>query len=267
MEHRQQVGHLLITLLLLCHYSAGQPPNRGSSRPSKAEKSNVVFPSVSNETEHSLPVFPDDPVAVYVGRQLPLAPPSDEFGHPLCAKKPGDTFCENVDNYPVNEIRHAINYTTDEFVELFGTMSISSRKFGDLDEDTVCPQISRLFYPKAAVNENDHWAFVVNDIDYVQTVMAEICQGDDDQPCNYLQGTLPYGVTSKCRQKYAYKRMLALHPNKKRTYTDAFRFPSCCVCYVKKPFLLTRARDITVEDTGAPKGREKSKRGQIRTGE
>lgn len=51
---------------------------------------------------------------------------------------------------------------------------------------------------------------------------------------------LPLGFTSKCKQKYSYKRLLALHPTEKRTYSDAFRFPSCCSCYVKFDDLLGR---------------------------
>ena len=38
---------------------------------------------------------------------------------------------------------------------------------------------------------------------------------------------------SICKQKYSYKRLLALHPTEKRTYPDAFKFPSCCSCYIK----------------------------------
>ena len=57
----------------------------------------VIFP-VSNETGHQLPVF--DPVVDYVGRNIPLAPPVDKYGNPLCAANAGDTFCEKVDYYP-----------------------------------------------------------------------------------------------------------------------------------------------------------------------
>ena len=75
------------------------------------------------------------------------------------------------------EIRRAIQYSSEEFKELFGTQTINPRKIpGDVSEETVCPQQSRLFYPKAAVNENDQWAFVVNDVDYVQAVMSEMCE-------------------------------------------------------------------------------------------
>lgn len=205
------------------------------------EKGGVIFPT-SDTTPHSLPVFPD-PVVEYVGRRRPLAPPVDEFGQPLCVTNPEDTFCVEVENYPTNFIRKALNYSKEEFKELFGTIGLHARKMtpGDLSEETVCPQQSRMFYPKAAVNENDQWAYVINDVDYVQAVMAEMCEKEDG-PCNYLDGVLPSGVSSRCRQKYAYKRLLALHPSNKKTYTDAFRFPSCCVCFVTRPFILSRTR-------------------------
>lgn len=54
--------------------------------------------------------------------------------------------------------------------------------------------------------------------------------------CAYLEGNLPHGVTSQCRQKHAYVRLLALHPTEQRAYTDLFQFPSCCTCYIKNPF-------------------------------
>lgn len=41
------------------------------------------------------------------------------------------------------------------------------------------------------------------------------------------------GMYSRCKQKYSYKRLLALHPTEKRTYPEAFKFPSCCSCYIK----------------------------------
>ncbi|GBN47461.1 hypothetical protein AVEN_138419-1 [Araneus ventricosus] len=177
MERRALASCVLVALFLLTDVRVSSQLSRDPprTRNNKQSERTVLFPE-TNVTEHSLPVFPD-PVVSYVGRQQPpLAPPTDNFGHPLCAQKSGDTFCEKVDNYPQQEIRKAINYSTEEFVELFGTMAISSRKSGDLDEDTVCKQQSRIFYPRAAVNENDQWAFVVNDVDYIQTVMAEICE-------------------------------------------------------------------------------------------
>ena len=44
---------------------------------------------------------------------------------------------------------------------------------------------------------------------------------------------MPMGMYSRCKQKYSYKRLLALHPTEKRTYPDSFKFPSCCSCHIK----------------------------------
>ncbi|XP_035210766.1 protein spaetzle 5-like [Stegodyphus dumicola] len=238
---------MIAVIFIQTKKSFQQSPRDKNVRGNDKSERTVIFP-VWNETDHSLPVFPD-PVVSYVGRQRPLAPPVDNFGQPLCARSDDDTFCEKVENYPEREIRNAINYSSDEFKELFGTLTINPRKMspGDVSEETVCPQQSRLFYPKAAVNENEQWAFVVNDVDYVQAVMAEMCE-KEGKPCSFLDGALPSGVSSRCKQKYAYKRLLALHPNQKKTYTDAFKFPSCCVCFVKRPFVLSRTRAIKVED-------------------
>ncbi|XP_055953621.1 protein spaetzle-like isoform X2 [Argiope bruennichi] len=239
MEHRALASCVLIAFFLLSDVRESSQLTRDPprARNNKQSEKTVLFPE-TNVTEHSLPVFPD-PVVSYVGRQQPLAPPTDNFGHPLCAQKPGDTFCEKVENYPEQEIRKAINYSSEEFVELFGTMAISSRKSGDLDEDTVCKQQSRIFYPRAAVNENDQWAFVVNDVDYIQTVMAEVCENPDG-PCRYYSdsGILPLEHTASCRQKYSYKRLFAFNPNGTYTYIDSFKFPTCCQCYVKKEYFL-----------------------------
>ncbi|XP_071039782.1 protein spaetzle [Parasteatoda tepidariorum] len=243
--HRAITNCFLVLFLILSLKFSWKFLVSGTSQ-NKSERT-VIFPT-SNSTEHSLPVFPDL-VVEYVGRQRPMAPSVDIYGTPLCVKKQKDTYCENIENYPESEIRSAITYSKDEFQELFGTMTMSARRIpGEIYEDPVCPQYSRFFFPKAAVNENDQWAFVVNDVDdYVQAVMSEMCE-QEDTPCRYLDGVLPFEHSSRCRQKYAYKRLLALHPNQKKTYTDAFRFPSCCVCYVKKPSLSARKHEIPVED-------------------
>ncbi|GFU37107.1 hypothetical protein NPIL_591671 [Nephila pilipes] len=247
MEHRTVARSVWVScfILIQINVTSQQNPRHSVTTRNKSERA-ILFPE-TNVTEHSLPVFPDPVVEYLERREQLLVPPTDRFGRPLCVNKAGDTFCEEVENYPEIEIRKVIKYSSEEFTELFGTMAVSSRKFSDDDEETLCPQRSKIFQPKAAVNENDQWAYVVNDIDYVQTVTAEICVGDEE-PCRYLDGTLPVGVSSVCKQKYAYKRLVALHPSKKKTYTDAFRFPSCCVCYVRNPIILTRTRAIEIDE-------------------
>lgn len=72
------------------------------------------------------------------------------------------------------------------------------------------------------------------------------------------------GMYSRCKQKYSYKRLLALHPTEKRTYPDAFKFPSCCSCYIKYDDYLGRSNfrkleakvDITPANSAQSQGRD-----------
>merc|ERR1712037_295581 len=52
-----------------------------------------------------------------------------------------------------------------------------------------------------------------------------------------------------CRQKYSYRRLLALGEDGEQ-YVDSFRFPSCCICFTQRTFythfeLLRNAVDNT----------------------
>lgn len=72
------------------------------------------------------------------------------------------------------------------------------------------------------------------------------------KPCSHLEN-MPMGMYSRCKQKYSYKRLLALHPTEKRTYPDAFKFPSCCSCYIKylDDYLgRSNSRKVDINETG-----------------
>lgn len=68
-----------------------------------------------------------------------------------------------------------------------------------------------------------------------ELIHLEINEGFDfrnpGSSCAYMNP--PLGMKSLCKQKYSYKRLLALHPTEKRAYLDSFRFPSCCSCHVR----------------------------------
>ncbi|GBM30275.1 hypothetical protein AVEN_176527-1 [Araneus ventricosus] len=72
------------------------------------------------------------------------------------------------------EIRKAINYSTEEFVS-YSALWPSVLSENRVTWTAVCKQQSRIFY-QGGGQQNDQWAFVVNDVDYIQTVMAEICE-------------------------------------------------------------------------------------------
>ncbi|XP_054168153.1 protein spaetzle 5-like [Oppia nitens] len=177
-----------------------------------------------------------------IERSKVLLPNLDSKGRPTCLTNPDDTYCEIVPNYPNKTLKQEIEFSPIEFLEIFGN-KIDGRKSyidDDLSEVRVCRRIPKVIYPQMAKNQANQWIYVVNEVEYIQAVVAEICESDG-KSCAYLDQNLPPGMYSRCRQKYSYKRLLALHPTEKRTYSDKFKFPSCCACYVKTNDLLSRS--------------------------
>ena len=43
---------------------------------------------------------------------------------------------------------------------------------------------------------------------------------------------MPPGLSTKCRQQFVQKKLVALHPDGNRLVEDMFWFPSCCVCQI-----------------------------------
>jgi hypothetical protein len=210
----------------------------------------IIFPLSSNQTVESDDVeFSDtttqEPSVEVFTSSKPLREPNgilipsiDAAGRPLCLSDPSDTFCENVSDYPKAALKKDIHLSPIEFRELFGVKEIDGRKMyqdeEDVNEERVCRRTPKVIYPQMARNQAKQWVYVVNDVEYIQAVVSEVCE-KPDKPCAYLDHALPPGMYSSCRQKFAYRRLLAIHPTEKRTYTDTFQFPSCCACYVKSP--------------------------------
>jgi len=99
------------------------------------------------------------------------------------------------------------------------------------DPDQLCPTVSQYVMPRAAVNSNGEWMYVVNmpeEPEFQQFVRSEICISKN---CRGLC-SVPVGLKSQCSQQYVQKKMVALHPNGDKLVEDIFWFPSCCVCQV-----------------------------------
>ncbi|XP_008203343.2 protein spaetzle 5 [Nasonia vitripennis] len=96
---------------------------------------------------------------------------------------------------------------------------------------SLCPTRSQFVTPKAALNNQGNWMYVVNLEDqnkHSQLVKSEVCMS---QTCDGLC-SLPLGYTSKCQQQYVQKRLVALEGSGNRLYTDVFWFPHGCMCQV-----------------------------------
>ncbi|XP_014246965.1 protein spaetzle 5 [Cimex lectularius] len=96
---------------------------------------------------------------------------------------------------------------------------------------TLCPTKTHFIMPKAAINNQGNWKYVVNldqDRRFTQLVGSETCASTK---CNGIC-SLPNGYTSKCQQHYVQKRLIALDDNGNSLYTDLFWLPHCCLCQI-----------------------------------
>ncbi|KAK7069172.1 Spaetzle [Halocaridina rubra] len=95
-----------------------------------------------------------------------------------------------------------------------------------------CPYESEYIMPRAALNNNGDWMFLVN----VNEVSSEYTQLVESKKCitNTCSGacSIPDGFTAVCQQQYVQKRLIALEGTGSRLATDTFWFPSCCVCKI-----------------------------------
>ena len=100
-------------------------------------------------------------------------------------------------------------------------------------EFALCGAVGSYVYPKRGRNKDDRFRFIINapELRYIQAVRIEKCR-ETGSSCR-LRGGLSFedfGVRTVCRQKYTYRKMLALAEDGSEE-VDLFKFPSCCICY------------------------------------
>lgn len=182
-------------------------------------------------------------------------------------------FREEIENYPEDEIKLALQKTPEEIKDLYNVintpldpnMNLTERVAHYYSEDDndgsreehVCRSVTRNIYPREARRENT-LVYVPNNHNFMQVIQAEMCQSPEEE-CNYLSDNLPYGMTSVCHQKYAYKKLMYLDSLNSKMASDLFRYPSCCACYVKTLLIDLRSatsslkrENTTVNDKSGP---------------
>lgn len=97
----------------------------------------------------------------------------------MCGK--GQTFCEQVDDYPLEMIEEVVEREGHRYSELFGqdilTQSESSvaNRFGGFNETTMCDIQRDVIYPKTGETKDNTWLYIVNSDKYQQGVVVEKC--------------------------------------------------------------------------------------------
>lgn len=80
---------------------------------------------------------------------------------------------------PRAAIKNEISFSPEEFVEIFGSKEIDGRKSyadDDMNEEGICRKVPRVIYPQMAKNQANQWVYVVNEVEYTQAVVAEVCE-------------------------------------------------------------------------------------------
>ncbi|XP_074596018.1 uncharacterized protein LOC141851117 [Brevipalpus obovatus] len=233
--------HRISSTTEVLRWPNGKIATQSTTPSSRRQNSDIpTYSSRNANTNANKPlIFPQSDL---VKRPRYFIPTLNSNGLPDCVKSPSDTFCEQVENYPRVDLKAEFGLDIEKFRDLFGVKGIDARK-SYLDDDTssygekICEGKRRISYPKMGRNRSKRWVYIVNDenSDFRQHVVTEICS-PNGRPCSHLEGNLPLGYVSHCRQNYASIPMQSFHPTENRIYTDIFQFPTCCSCYIKLPF-------------------------------
>ncbi|GLV41073.1 spatzle [Carabus blaptoides fortunei] len=151
------------------------------------------------------------------------------------AAKCKSTFCESVDDYPGYYIHNVLKYNATKFDDLLGVDEIHTdvsihTRIGTVDGSPMCRSSENVVRPQVAQNKDDEWLYIVNSDDKVQGIRVEICE-KENAACE-MSTNFPVNYVTECKQKYIYRKMLALDPEG-NPVPDSFRIPSCCSCYFR----------------------------------
>ncbi|GLH07668.1 Protein spaetzle [Gryllus bimaculatus] len=179
----------------------------GASHPVRQQTPNQAEIEVMTSRENALAsrgdiIFPDSQFK-----------PRFNGRRPNCARR-DSTFCEGgVDGYPMVHLNQLVD------------------RFGMNGEKSLCPSEEKIVFPKMGENADGQWMFIVNldNDNFQQGIRVELCT-KPDQTCLLASG-FQDGSNPVCRQKYIYRRLVAVGDGGE-AQPDSFKMPSCCVCYV-----------------------------------
>ncbi|XP_068230327.1 protein spaetzle-like isoform X2 [Palaemon carinicauda] len=186
-------------------------------------------------SEIAFPGKPGFPVAKF--NRFVKAPPVPlrVLDRPRCTAHSADPSapCERDPEY--DNVRGLVNQllatTSDPGLSVFLNDGFTPSITHDGDrESPACVYQERLIFPLRAKTHKNDWVFVVNQENFRQAVVTEMCLGKG-KPCDI--GIPNTGdVSTFCRQKYVYMTMLVVGTN--RLEPDVVLMPSCCVCYIRR---------------------------------
>merc|ERR1712215_74958 len=191
----------------------------------------LLILSMSGEYFCDKIIFPQMPSENLILQSSGPTPECEEY-------EPGNSWCDPR-NYPDKTMAHFIRKNT-SFNQLLSTRSA----FFPEDEpifsyENICPITLDYIKPKAVMNKNGKFMFIVNQKvdaeEYFQIIKVSLCSNVGEE-CG--RGQIFSSSPTVCMQEYADHKLVALSETGKELVVDTFSFPSCCTCKFKDGFEL-----------------------------
>jgi len=128
---------------------------------------------------------------------------------------------------------------------IHSSLEVNYGNSGEELEVPLCSAQTRYVRPRAALNSNLQWRFIINLGDgsnssfseYEQVVKVEVCLSE-----GFACDIVADGHQTICRQKFSSHRLLALNGSGLE-YLDTFLFPAACICHkIGTPMTYLRSR-------------------------
>lgn len=188
-------------------------PNRQESL-GVSSKSRSLRKILSMGSSEGKIVFPADEPEKYPG----LAP--------SCK---ASTFCENPPYYPVKYVDAVLKANSN--LKLFSGSDLVTdivQRIDTSDDTPLCSSTEQIVYPKSAKSSEKLWLFILNQDNFTQGVRIETCGKETE--CHVIDG-LVQGYQTFCKQKFIYRKLVAVLPT--GIGHETFRFPASCCCHIR----------------------------------
>lgn len=98
----------------------------------------------------------------------------------------GDSYCENVRNYPLRMIQNTVSQNIDKFSAFFGADVIEEKPtsietmnrnaFSGTEEKNLCETMTVLKFPKVGMTTDGTFHYIINDgQNFTQGIRVELC--------------------------------------------------------------------------------------------
>lgn len=168
--------------------------------------------------------------------------PKPSYGHepevPACAENTTKPWCLEDAEYPLYEIKHAIQYHFTKVIDLYADVEdlnteLSVERPNTLDEETyLCPSETAYVRPLRAVNTDGKWRIIVNNVETHYKTLTQTTRVEECLTAGEACPLVPECQDSTCLQKSVYHRFLVYDPYDKYFpfAIETFKLPASCAC-------------------------------------